>query len=431
MNQSAVEPKPRILFVALVNNVGSERVIAEMTHYGSLCAVMSPSGYYCTKTRAVARHFPLPKLPSIWLEALFVRRRIESAVRDWRPRFVLPLDDVVAWLLRSLAVDPTVSPLLRDLLVRSFGSPNGYAAAVNRWDFMEVAAQIGAHKPRHWQASKLARGGAVPEEADFPLFIKTEHTCGGDGVMIARNAAQLGRELRSRRSPGLKRRLSSWAKHFLCSMAGFRGASKADALIQSSASGVPAFRSVAAWNGRVIAGVSFAAERIHPEPTGASTVVRLVENREMDDIAAAMTVALGCSGFVSFDFMLDEKHGRATLIEMNPRCVGSCHLGGLFGQDICGALVAELSQSPARQPLGISDKKLVALFPKELERDPSSGYLHSSNVLHDVPGDEPALVEAYLQRLTKLHPSQADSILEIIQCEVGKRSRQPAMLPLP
>jgi ATP-grasp domain len=415
MNRSAVDPKPRILFVALINNVGSERVIAEMTHYGSLCAVMSPRGHYCTKARAVARHFPLPKLPSVWLEALFVRRRIESAVRDWCPRLVLPLDDVVAWLLRSLAVDPTVSPLLRDLLVRSFGSPNGYAAAVNRWDFMEVAAQIGVHKPRHWQASKLAGGDAVPEEADFPLFIKTEHTCGGDGVTIARNAAQLGRELKSRSSPGLKRQLSSWAKHFLCSMAGFRGRSEADVLIQSSAPGVPAFRTVAAWNGRVIAGVSFAAERIHPEPTGASTVVRLVENREMDDIAAAITAALGCSGFVSYDFMLDEEQGRAALIEMNPRCVGSCHLGGLFGHDICGTLVAELSGSPAPSPPGLSTKKLVALFPKELERDPSSQYLHSSDVIHDVPRDDPALIAAYLRRLTELHPSRADAIFEIVQ----------------
>jgi predicted ATP-grasp superfamily ATP-dependent carboligase len=343
----------------------------------------------------------------------------------------LPLDDIAAWLLRSLAVDPSVSPLLRDLLVRSLGSPNGYAAAVNRQDFMDVASQLGIHKPHHWQASKLAGGHAVPEESDFPLFLKTEHSCGGHGVTIARNAAELGRELRSRSFPSLKRRLSSWAKRFLYPMAGFRAGSQADVLIQSSAPGVPAFRTVAAWNGRVIAGVSFAAERIHPEPTGASTVVRLVENREMDDIAITMTAALGCSGFVSYDFMLDEKNGRAALIEMNPRCVGSCHLGGLFGHDICGALVAELSGSPAPQQLGLSKKKLVALFPKELERDPSSGYLHSPNVLHDVPGDEPALIEVYLRRIAKLHPSQVDAILEIVQCEVRKRPGQTGMSLLP
>ncbi|MGO8913878.1 MAG: hypothetical protein ACLQDM_31785 [Bradyrhizobium sp.] len=415
----------RTLFVALVNNIGVERVIAEMTRHGSLCAVMSPRGYYCAKTWAVVRHFSLPKLPSVWLEALFVRRRLESAVRDWRPDLVLPLDDIAAWLLRSLAVDPSVTPMLRYLLVRSLGSPSGYAAAVNRQDFMDMASQVGIRKPHHWQASKLRGEGAVPEESDFPLFLKEEHSCGGVGVTIACNAAELGRELKSRSSPGLKRRLSSWAKQFfLYPMAGFRGAPEVDVLIQSCAAGVPAFRTVAAWNGRVIAGVSFAAERIHPEPAGASTVVRLVENREMDEIAIAMTAALGCSGFLSFDFMLDEKHGRASLIEMNPRCVGSCHLGGLFGNDICGALVSELSGSPAAQPLRLSERKIVALFPKELERDPSSAYLHSPNVLHDIPSDEPALIDAYLQRLTKLYPSQVGAIFEVVQRDVRMRPRQ-------
>jgi biotin carboxylase len=150
-------------------------------------------------------------------------------------------------------------------------------------------------------------------------------------------------------------------------------------------------------------------------------VVRLVENREMDDITIAMTAALGCSGFVSYDFMLDEKTGRAALIEMNPRCVGSCHLGGLFGHDICGALVSELSGLPAPQPLRSLEKKFVALFPKELERDPGSPYLHSSKVLHDVPGEESALIDAYLKHLTKLHPSQAAKIFEVVQRDVRAR----------
>jgi hypothetical protein len=284
---------------------------------------------------------------------------------------------------------------------------------------MAVASQLGVHKPQHRQVADVTESFAVPDNWNFPLFIKTEHTCGGDGVRIVHNPAEVGRELKLRNFPSLRRRLISWAKGFLYSMAGFGGAKEADVLIQSFAPGVPAFRTVAAWNGRVIAGVSFAAEKIHPEPTGASTVVRLVENREMEDIATALTAALGCSGFVSYDFMLDEKQGRAALIEMNPRCVGSCHLGGLFGHDICGALVAELSGSPAPRPLELSKTKLVALFPKELERDPNSPFLHSPNVIHDVPRNDPDLIAAYLRRLTELHPSRADAILEIVQRSLG------------
>jgi ATP-grasp domain-containing protein len=414
-SQSKVNPNLRILFVALVNNVGSERVIAEMANYGALCAVMSPPGYYCSKTRAAMRHFPLPKLSSVWLVALFVRRRLETATRDWRPALVVPLDDISAWLLRSLAVDSTVSRSLRDLLVKSFGSPNGYTAAVDRQHFMELASQLGVRKPYHCQVTNVAAAFIVGEGWDFPLFLKTEHSCGGDGVTIAHHVTELRRQLNSARAPPLRRRLTSWAKRFLCPMAGFQGAAEGSVLIQSFAPGVPAFRTVAAWNGRVIAGVSFAAERIHPERTGASTVVRLVENHEMDDTAAAMTAALGCSGFVSYDFMLDEEQGRASLIEMNPRCVGSSHLGRQFGHDICGALVAELAGSSAPKQLNPPTTKLIALFPKELERDPSSPYLQSLNVLHDVPRDDPDVISVYLRLLTELHPSRAEAITVTVQ----------------
>ncbi len=166
--------------------------------------------------------------------------------------------------------------------------------------------------------------------------------------------------------------------------------------------------------------MSFAAEKIHPEPTGASTVIRFVENREMEETAAALTAGLECSGFVSYDFMLDEERNQATLIEMNPRCVGSGHLGRLFGHDVCGALVAELTRSDISRPSKISTEKLVALFPKEVERDPASPYLKSPDVYHDVPVNESALMDTYLKKLVQAHPSQAHSIHQVIKRRVSR-----------
>lgn len=419
MKPLVVDPKPRILFVALVNNVGTERVISEMARKGALCALMSPPGYYCAKTRTVMRQFSIKKFPNVWLTALLVRRRIEFATLNWRPQLILPLDDVAAWLLRSLAVDASMNRTVRDLLVTSFGWSDGYAACINRLDLMDVAGRLGVRKPNHWKASELTTGKFVPKPSDFPLFIKAEHTCGGNGVRIARSIEELARELEVWRSPSLRRRLFTRLKAPLQTMAGFRGSS-ADILVQSSASGTPAFRTIAARQGRVIAGLSLAAEKIHPEPTGASTVVRLVENREMNDTAASITAALGCSGIISYDFMLNEYNGQATLIEMNPRCVGSCHLGDLFGHDICAAMISELAQSPAGQRIGSPEEKLVALFPKELERDPNSIYLQSMDVLHDVPNDEPALVEAYLQHLAQIHPTRVAAMKKIIRGDESK-----------
>jgi predicted ATP-grasp superfamily ATP-dependent carboligase len=94
--------------------------------------------------------------------------------------------------------------------------------------------------------------------------------------------------------------------------------------------------------------------------------VRHIENDEMERAAAIMTAALGCSGFVSFDFMLDPDTGRAVLIEMNPRSITSSHLGGLFGYDICGALAGHLMGTPLPPEKPGLTPATVALFPKEL-----------------------------------------------------------------
>jgi hypothetical protein len=413
--ETAARPELRILFVALVNNIGCERVIMEMSRHGALCALMSPRDYYCTKIQSIARRFSLPECGSVWLTSLFVRRRLEAAVHDWRPSLVVPLDDISAWLLRSLATDSTVTEMVRDLLVESFGSPAGYRAATDRNMLMEVASRVGVRKPQHRRVSGATKELRVPDDWTFPLFLKTEHSCGGDGVTAVRDQAQLNQQLIAKGLRGPKRRLVSWIKNALRASAGFHVSSDDEMIVQSFARGRPAFRTVTAKNGRVLAGVSFAAEKIHPEPTGASTIIRSIVNAEMDEIAAAVTAELGCSGFVSFDFMLDAEHGRATLIEMNARCVGSCHLGGLFGYDICGALVAELTGAITGKPEEKTGPELIALFPKELERDPASPFLSSSDILHDIPQGERELIAAYEQRLFKLHPSQAGLIHRFIE----------------
>ncbi|MCL2385144.1 MAG: hypothetical protein FWC84_04875, partial [Alphaproteobacteria bacterium] len=164
----------------------------------------------------------------------------------------------------------------------------------------------------------------------------------------------------------------------------------------------PAFRTVAAWKGQVLAGVTFAAEKIFPEPTGASTVIRKIENAEIDAATEKMTSALGCSGFVSYDFILDEKTGHATIIEMNARSVGTTHLGRLFGSDVCGAL-AEILTGRSSGPHA-AQFQMAALFPKEIMRDVESPYLKSDAVYHDEPHDQPELMRAYLRSSKKNIP---------------------------
>ena len=412
-NFLSAAPRVRVLFVALSNDLGSERIISGMTRCGVECAVMSPPAYFCAKTAAAKRHFSIPDHHGIWLGTLFVRHRLEDAIREWRPRLILPLDDISAWLLRSLAVNPTVRPALRNLLVESLGAPEGYSAAVNRQAFMDVATRLDVYKPAHCEDIDVETARAAAKTWGYPVVIKGEHTCGGKGIAFARDAMELVALLPSRAAARWPRRLQLSAKKSLFYLAGFGTGPVSGTMLQSFVPGVPAFCTLAAWKGLVISSACFAAEQVYPTPSGASTVVRYIENDEMDRTSAAMTAALGCSGFVSFDFMLDQKTNRAALIEMNPRGVSSTHLGALFGRDICGAFAAKLSGEPRPAPQPVQMATAVALFPKELERDPNSPYLQSPYVMHDVPEDDPALTKAYLRLLTAVHPAQANNFARL------------------
>jgi hypothetical protein len=153
-------------------------------------------------------------------------------------------------------------------------------------------------------------------------------------------------------------------------------------------------RVVVARGGRVLGGLSAIKLETWPRSTGPSTCVEFIDQPEMQESAAAIIAALGYSGFASFDFMLDGS-GRAHLIELNPRPTPIAHLGERFGACLCRHLHAALTgePGPAGEPRGLPSK--VALFPQEWVRDQGSPHL-APGVFHDVPWDEPDLVEAYV-----------------------------------
>jgi hypothetical protein len=88
---------------------------------------------------------------------------------------------------------------------------------------------------------------------------------GGKGVVIAHDTFELVAQLQSRPAADWPRRLRQLAKQFLFYVAGFR-IGPAKAVLQSFVPGVPAFHTLATWNGRVLDGVSFVAEPTLQEP---------------------------------------------------------------------------------------------------------------------------------------------------------------------
>ena len=152
-------------------------------------------------------------------------------------------------------------------------------------------------------------------------------------------------------------------------------------------------RAVVAFRGRVLAGLSAIKVETHPAVTGPSAVVQFIEHAEMRAAAQRMIGALGYSGFASLDFILDDA-GRAHLIELNARPTPICHLGEHLGLDLCGrlrrALEGEVDQDD--EPRGLPQK--IALFPQEWVRAQHSA--HFADSFHDVPWDEPDLIEGFV-----------------------------------
>ena len=407
--------KRRLLFLSLTNDVGSERLPSEMERNGIECACLSPQGFYCALSRSIVHHFSLPPHNGMWLGALFVRSRLAKAVDQFRPDLLVPLDDAAAWLLRGLAVNRATAESLRELIVCSIGAPSGYAATCSRVELMRVAHRLGLCAPRSIEITDARSALETACRWGYPVVLKQEHSCGGHGVAIAHDPNQLNEALekaahaRSQRNWLASSRIS--AKHWVWRRAGFSSAAR-NALLQAYVSGRPAMCTVLARNGEVLESLCFVAERIHPVPTGSSTMIRHVEHAGMQEAAARVTAALGCSGFVSFDFMLEPERDQAYLIEMNPRPIGSVHLGALFGRDLCAALARWLRSESGAPVAAKAEKNLVvALFPKELERDPESFKAGiPADILHDVPWRDRDVVEAYIRRLCEIHPKHRDEI---------------------
>jgi hypothetical protein len=406
---------PRALFVALANDVGMDRLPAALAKLGAACALISPPGFYCAQTRFIERHFTLPRHYGMWLGTAFARKQLNNAIATWHPDIVVPLDDVASNLLRRLAIGAPHGSRLRSLIETSLGAEAGYAAASSRAELMHVASRAGVRLPRFHIVADRATALRTAAEWGYPVVLKAEHTCGGNGVAIVSDAQALHTALTARTGPGPAWRwLRRAGRDWMWMLSGVIDGPRSAPVMQSLIQGVPAMRTVAAWKGHVLTGVSFVAEQVNPAPTGASCVVRHIDHPEMEAAVRRLVEVLGCSGFVSFDFMLDQRREFCYLIEMNPRPIGTTHLGRLFGYDIAAALMAQLQGKPLPfTPMTAPSGQLIALFPKELERDPFAiERLKSSMTLHDVPHDDPAVVAAYLKRLSHIHPDVFEAIAD-------------------
>jgi carbamoylphosphate synthase large subunit len=120
----------------------------------------------------------------------------------------------------------------------------------------------------------------------------------------------------------------------------------------------------------------------------------------MAAIGAAMQIAsqvaaheFGLSGLHGIDFIRD-REGNTHVLEVNPRATHGGTLAFGAGRDLPSALASAMTGIPMAMRPAI-DNDIVALFPRERRRDPSSEFLRIG--FHDVPWGDPRMLQAVLK----------------------------------
>lgn len=363
---------PRVLIVALSNWFGGPRLPRAFSRAGFHVTTFGFSGTLIHRSQSV--HEAVAVAESTANDELLAVLR--ATIERTRPDIVVPTDDTSVMVLHTLRarVPADAAPGWNELMARSLGDSRHAVTVRNRKLLAELAAGADVRAPAFARAYGESDARAFAERHGFPIVLKEEDSVAGFGVAICRDAAELETALR---------RIGQDSASFSQGL-----------LLQSFVEGRTAMRVVAAQNGRVLGGLSALKLETWPGATGPSACVELIENAEMQSSAAAVVAALGYSGFASLDFIVDGS-GRAFLLELNPRPTPISHLGERFGGCLCHHLKAALTgqSSEAGEPQGLPAK--VALFPQEWVRDQQSSHL-AAGVYHDVPWDEPDLVEAYM-----------------------------------
>jgi hypothetical protein len=384
--------KPKVLLATTTNWLSTARLATSLANAGFTVEAVCPARNPIAKTRLAPRTYVYRGLAG---PASFQR-----ALNAARPDLVIPCDTLATAHLFGLYDNPLCSGqdarAIQELLERSLGDHASYPILAARSRFIALAREEGIAAPEMVAIATDGELSAWSADHEFPAVLKTNGSSGGGGVQFVSSPAEAGQVFRLLSAPPLASRALSRAifdrdftlvlpcllrKRPVVNVQGFIGGR--DATIQ-----------VACWQGKVIAGITAEVLQVW-EPKGPSTVLRLIDNREMTEAAEKIVRRLGLSGLYGFDFILEEGTGKAYVIEINPRATQICHLRLGAGHDMPASLYASATGEPLGKVTSVTDREVIALFPQAWVQNPASEYLQSG--YHDVPWDEPELVRACME----------------------------------
>jgi biotin carboxylase len=267
---------------------------------------------------------------------------------------------------------------------------------------MEIASQEGIRVPKTDVLRDVGELEAWISHSSFPLVLKADGSSSGEGVKIVYTFSEAKRALRALQSPPqlirvVKRALINRDLRWI-RPAFERRRSVVNA--QEFVAGRDATSLAACWKGEVLAALHFVVVNKQYE-RGPSSVLRVIENKEISSATQRLVRRLKLSGLHGFDFLLENDTEKAHLIEMNPRATQVGHLALGPGRDLPAALSAAVMGQSIPETRTVTENPTIALFPQEWLRNPQSTFL--SSAYHDIPWDEPDLIRDCLRTTRRWH----------------------------
>jgi hypothetical protein len=303
-----------LLFGVQTNHAGSCRLPKVLRAAGFSVGVVAKPSSFLHAAGDVDRHFYFAARRF----APGIRWGLERACRQFEPDVIIPSDERAAaliryWVAAEASGNGVFSPTLRDCLRRSLGALDTLDQRSFKIETLRLARSVGVRSPEEIVVTSHAEAVAAAEELGYPVVVKMTHGAGGHVVRLSRD-----RQMLERHFLDFHRSATSKVKAFrrrILRRDWFPGNSAIS--VQRHVAGRPAMTCAAALSGRMLAVITAFSEEVTYK-NGPSSVVRLARHDGMAAATATMIRALGATGFISFDFIVDEA-GSEHLLECNPR----------------------------------------------------------------------------------------------------------------
>ena len=384
--------KPTVLLASTSRWVSPARLALALAQDGCIVDAVCPPLNPLMMTHSIRRNFVYRGMRPL--------DSFAKALESSKPNLVIPCDDLSTMHLHELyhraEPDEEYGRWLRGLLELSMGEPSNFPILYDRTAVLFIARGEGLRVPQTDVVASWNELQSWITRCGLPAVLKTNGTSGGDGVRIIRNLDEAEKAFRELHAPPLIARAVKRALLDVDTTLLLPSITRKPYVVnaQSFVEGREATSAVAAWKGEVLAGLHFEVLR-KQYAGGPATVLRQIDLPEMKLAAEKMVRTLGLSGLHGFDFMLEEGTGYAHLIEHNPRATQVGHLRLGPGRDLLAALLAAVSAQDVNIVPSVTDKDIIAIFPHECLKNPSSEYLRTG--YHDVPWEAPELVLACLR----------------------------------